>query len=226
MIQTEYLAGLWKSQLPHTLLWAVKPGQPCQKRLSGIAPSWSWASISGSVEYPEHFEASKDEGHYNQTLIEILEAKVTLTDEANQFGAVKNGFLRVRGKLGWAEWGGECSNRNTAFDIPGWITNEATCSSTVTRVASVKEFDILGGDGDSISVYLDDVAECADGAGYFLPVEIHDGDEQAEIASSVEALIFWEQDDGSFVRIGKISIWRTDIKDILECLPEVELTIK
>lgn len=97
------------------------------------------------MEYPEHLEASKDRGSYNQTLIEILEAKVTLTSEVNQFGAVKDGFLRIRGKLGWAEWGGERSNRNTAFDIPGWITNEATCSSTVTRVASVKEFDIWGG---------------------------------------------------------------------------------
>jgi hypothetical protein len=47
MIRAEYLAGLWKSQLPHTLLWVAKAGPSRPKRLSGIAPSWSWASISG-----------------------------------------------------------------------------------------------------------------------------------------------------------------------------------
>lgn len=74
-------------------------------------------------------------------------------------------------------------------------------------------------------MYLDDVEGYANEAGYFLPVELDDRDEKDEMAGNVEALILWEQEDGSFVRIGKMSIWRTDIKDILECLPEVELTI-
>jgi len=82
-MKTEYLAGLWRSHLPYTLLWSARRGKA--KRLSpGIAPSWSWASISGPVEYPEHREmAHMDEGGWPQPLIQILAASVTPTSAAN-----------------------------------------------------------------------------------------------------------------------------------------------
>lgn len=53
---TQYLAGVWCSQLPGALLW--QSTGPSPRRLSKtsrdgryIAPSWSWASIQGRVSY-------------------------------------------------------------------------------------------------------------------------------------------------------------------------------
>ena len=43
---TDYLAGIWKSQLPAALLWRIEGGRsPSRYR----APSWSWASLDGEV---------------------------------------------------------------------------------------------------------------------------------------------------------------------------------
>lgn len=52
----QYLAGIWSSQFPGTLLWqskdplAIKMSQ-ASKNFSYIAPSWSWASIQGRISY-------------------------------------------------------------------------------------------------------------------------------------------------------------------------------
>jgi hypothetical protein len=56
----EYLAGLWKSYLPRCLLWksnwTIEHGLATHSRpMNYLAPSWSWASIRGSIDYPFHF---------------------------------------------------------------------------------------------------------------------------------------------------------------------------
>ena len=45
-----YLAGMWREEMPRSLLWAVRPDQlvTCRR-----APSWSWASLNASVEHPD-----------------------------------------------------------------------------------------------------------------------------------------------------------------------------
>jgi len=43
----EYVAGLWKEQLPSQLLWAPWYGKV--RRPIGSVPSWSWVSIDGRV---------------------------------------------------------------------------------------------------------------------------------------------------------------------------------
>lgn len=46
-----YLAGIWRLTMPDSLLWKVKG--PTMTRPSGYrAPSWSWASVDGPVEFP------------------------------------------------------------------------------------------------------------------------------------------------------------------------------
>ncbi|OAP57820.1 hypothetical protein AYL99_08558 [Fonsecaea erecta] len=56
----EYIAGMWKDDLPTAMAWTSgaygsngpQPGRPVDKR----APSWSWASIEGAVDHCINFE--------------------------------------------------------------------------------------------------------------------------------------------------------------------------
>ncbi|KAF2818538.1 hypothetical protein CC86DRAFT_241286, partial [Ophiobolus disseminans] len=46
----EYHSGFWKSQFPVGLLWAPD-SQGVKRSMSSRAPSWSWASVDGPVQY-------------------------------------------------------------------------------------------------------------------------------------------------------------------------------
>lgn len=46
-----YLAGLWREDLVEGLLWYVSSARPSRSSAPYIAPTWSWASITGSIHY-------------------------------------------------------------------------------------------------------------------------------------------------------------------------------
>lgn len=66
--QDQYLFGLWRSTLLMDLVW--QPGSrelfdpqnvvPSQRQSPGFAPSWTWASITGSVVWPLDIDESED----------------------------------------------------------------------------------------------------------------------------------------------------------------------
>ncbi|KAI9700976.1 MAG: hypothetical protein M1820_006621 [Bogoriella megaspora] len=89
-----YLAGLWYENLPWGLLWYVC-GPPIHFRPSSpaIAPSWSWASLVGRIEY---FCNSYQFGFASN--VKILEAGCLLRS-TDPTGAVRGGFIRLEGCL-------------------------------------------------------------------------------------------------------------------------------
>ena len=100
-IQSEYLAGMWRQHLAYQLLWEVRGihwlvrrGRPNQY----TAPSWSWASVIGSVEAACEVRFADD----REIILEVIEAQVKLASAVNPFGQVKSGFLCVKGSLGMA----------------------------------------------------------------------------------------------------------------------------
>lgn len=66
VLQDEYVAGLWRGDFINCLLWYVNDrallgDAPDVKRPESYrSPSWSWASIDGSVTHPIVFELSGD----------------------------------------------------------------------------------------------------------------------------------------------------------------------
>lgn len=75
-VEDEYLAGMWRSELAHSLLWEVergsdntRAGRPRPLR----APSWSWASIDGPISTVLPF--TEDDKH--TLMISVIEAYVT-----------------------------------------------------------------------------------------------------------------------------------------------------
>ncbi|KAI8625922.1 HET-domain-containing protein [Xylariaceae sp. FL1651] len=83
-----YLAGLWKSSMPDSLMWnASRPGdRPAQYR----APSWSWASIDGVIIISA--------GLRDGCLVVLVSAEMQYPTE-NSFGEIIRGALVLKGPV-------------------------------------------------------------------------------------------------------------------------------
>ncbi|RSL51153.1 hypothetical protein CEP54_011578 [Fusarium duplospermum] len=66
----EYVSGLWKSCLAEMLCWKVSSPKP--DRAGYLAPSWSWASVQGSVEV-----LAREKGHRNACLAFVMGIETT-----------------------------------------------------------------------------------------------------------------------------------------------------
>jgi hypothetical protein len=98
-----YLAGLWKGEFPLNLLWRTKADYHTSKTIvsrrqqSYYAPSWSWASVTGPVEY-----IALPGRSYNFDLdprLDIIEAACTPIG-SNPYGPAQFSYLKVSGLLG------------------------------------------------------------------------------------------------------------------------------
>ncbi|KAK2775048.1 HET domain-containing protein [Colletotrichum kahawae] len=90
-----YVAGLWESELPNSLLWqrASKISTPRPNEYPG--PSWSWVAIDGAI----WTEQKQDE-----TCIEKFAIEVVLSDATAPFGAVESATLDIEGEALAIEW--------------------------------------------------------------------------------------------------------------------------
>ncbi|KAI1337174.1 heterokaryon incompatibility protein-domain-containing protein [Xylariaceae sp. FL0016] len=93
----EYLAGLWTGPLLQSLMWRSVRVEEC-RRPTGVylAPTFSWASRVGRVIYP------CPTGRFMklpEIYVTILDAKCVPASRANVYGAVSDGFLKLRGRL-------------------------------------------------------------------------------------------------------------------------------
>lgn len=91
---TEYVAGLWRKTLLLDLLWTRSSAYEIKPRPTNYrAPSWSWASIDGLVEY-RYVEEKKAKA--NCTIkSEILNCHISLAREDMPFGAVSAATLTL-----------------------------------------------------------------------------------------------------------------------------------
>lgn len=104
----EYLAGLWKSQLPSSLLWYVGSTQNDKYHIQlpdllsilyspkpYIAPSWSPIRLDAEIK-----QGCKTSIYFRQHTDEstVVDASVMSTGE-NPFGRVQGGRIRIRGRL-------------------------------------------------------------------------------------------------------------------------------
>lgn len=90
-----YLAGLWSYRLRESLLWKCLDVEQSKCRDTGIAPSWSWASLSAQCILHSPVALQNVE-----SLAEVLEAIVTPVTPAHLFGRVRSGgMVRIRGPL-------------------------------------------------------------------------------------------------------------------------------
>jgi hypothetical protein len=92
-LTSKYLAGLWETDLACGLGWTVcttttPPGVPVSRRpLNYRAPTWSWASVEGQVEWKDRLQA---------TGIKILRSYCK-TGDLDTTGGVHGGYLHLSG---------------------------------------------------------------------------------------------------------------------------------
>ncbi|KAE8447426.1 hypothetical protein EG329_010840 [Mollisiaceae sp. DMI_Dod_QoI] len=87
-INGEYVAGMWREELELQLCWyAPRIGTAPQHY---IAPSWSWASINGSIELDElYLEPS------GALCVKIIDVQVNPASTFNLYGEVRAATLRL-----------------------------------------------------------------------------------------------------------------------------------
>jgi Heterokaryon incompatibility protein (HET) len=88
-----YLAGLWKPSLTRYLLWHTKPSKRTSRCIASGAPSWSWASMNGSIKFPGPQRVlSFGNTKYH---VQILDAKTH--SEGGPFDPLIGGYLVIQG---------------------------------------------------------------------------------------------------------------------------------
>ena len=103
----EYVAGLFRSDLPMALLWGIPSDwdggtSPAVSSHEYRAPSWSWASLDRSVSFSFPKACLDERGRIKYA--EVMEATSTLADPENPFGSVHDARLLLRGHVCTARW--------------------------------------------------------------------------------------------------------------------------
>jgi hypothetical protein len=92
-----YLAGLWKENLPMELCWSVDyvstDSSPILQSETYIAPSWSWASVNGALNFVSH-----DPRAPFASIVRVLDVHVSVSG-LNEYGEVQGGYLLLKGMV-------------------------------------------------------------------------------------------------------------------------------
>jgi hypothetical protein len=86
----DYVAGLWKKDLPAGLLWSPIPSDAPRSQ-TYIAPSWSWASLNRAI-----LPFAQDKRAYASLAIVDVQTQLTTS---NTFGEVRYAFLTAMGPV-------------------------------------------------------------------------------------------------------------------------------
>jgi hypothetical protein len=92
---TDYLAGIWRQEAEKQLLWRARVGSiPCHRYQDGVyyAPTWSWASLIGSVEFLH--DASK----LASSLWKIVDAECFPLG-GKFMGPLSSGWIKIKGHV-------------------------------------------------------------------------------------------------------------------------------
>jgi hypothetical protein len=89
-LKSDYLAGLWRQNLVFDLMWSIHRFPRPEACKSG-SPSWSWASVQGTIEYVGR--------RLVDSAAEAISCSVDLAYPQDPYGAVTGGVLEIRGHL-------------------------------------------------------------------------------------------------------------------------------
>jgi hypothetical protein len=148
--KSQYLAGLWRADLPWGLLWEVIRGPTDPLPVlpeQYTAPSWSWASIKGQVRtcnkpFGQSVQArgSFDSGSVPiYPVVQVFAAECNLLARQNPFGKVSGGFVTLNGFPIWTIL--TCDHNMTS----GWTFRVQSPTGLVMPILPdtvIEEFDL------------------------------------------------------------------------------------
>lgn len=87
-----YLAGIWRSTLPQSLLWQSSgESRPVPPSKHYLAPTWSWLSIDGPIS-PFHLDYSGS----TYSLVNIVDVKTTAVFSSKRTASLKDASITMR----------------------------------------------------------------------------------------------------------------------------------
>jgi hypothetical protein len=108
LLEDDYVAGFFRSDLLETLTWQVHFDNLTKTRRSTTyrAPTWSWASMDGPLEFVHY--------PYKSEHSSVVDLKIELVDESNKFGQIRYAELKLRGYMATVSW----DPSDAEFDLP------------------------------------------------------------------------------------------------------------
>ncbi|OTA98356.1 hypothetical protein M426DRAFT_17487 [Hypoxylon sp. CI-4A] len=99
----QYYAGLWSDNLPSTLLWVVRrtteSSYNSDRIKPSIAPTWSWASVTGYVEFL-FWQRNYGRGKWANSPPDLTDIRISCPPLGkNKYGAIKDGKLTAVGYI-------------------------------------------------------------------------------------------------------------------------------
>ncbi|KIW95282.1 uncharacterized protein Z519_03866 [Cladophialophora bantiana CBS 173.52] len=93
-LASDYAAGMWKAYLPEDLLWHAEPHSTRYEKYH--APSWSWASVKGTVSWnPEGARSIPNK----DLACSVLQIDISLVDATKPLGPVSAASIELCGPL-------------------------------------------------------------------------------------------------------------------------------
>jgi hypothetical protein len=154
-IVDQYVAGMWRYQLPQSLLWFRYNSMESCRSLKGYkAPSWSWMSVDGpaslrNILVQSGREAIVSQSVENHCCCSFEQFCLSLVDKSNITGRLQGGFILVRGHLLGLHNGGVGNNieRKSSLGDFGW---KFTSSKVI-------KWDETDGKGAAMASYLENI---------------------------------------------------------------------
>lgn len=100
LFDDDYIAGLFRRQLPETLIWMVAEIPPRKTHPSSSpyrCPSWTWAKLNIAVSLPPNYDD-------NKRLADVIDTELELHDPANAFGRLRSAKLVLHGWTTPVRW--------------------------------------------------------------------------------------------------------------------------
>ncbi|KIL85215.1 hypothetical protein FAVG1_11644 [Fusarium avenaceum] len=102
-MREEYMAGMWRCNLPQALLWYRFAGGKTSRSNHYKAPSWSWMSLDGPFTLNDH---SQFKGFFQETPVitdrqcgTASDPELSLADKSNPTGMLQGGAITIHGHL-------------------------------------------------------------------------------------------------------------------------------
>ncbi|KAI8718066.1 HET domain-containing protein [Fusarium sp. LHS14.1] len=107
VLKDQYAAGHWKQSLPFDLLWSKSPESTPERRPSEyLAPSWSWAAVTGEVWFWYAHKVSPSDMPPVTPDVHLTDVLTELEEQTAVFGAVTSGCIKGSGSIRKLVWFG------------------------------------------------------------------------------------------------------------------------
>lgn len=210
-----YCAGIWETDLPSGLLWAVIPMHPAKPRRPAeyTAPSWSWASVVAPVMRPDSslplsFLGASKEGLLPGR-VEVVKADCQ-PRSVNPLGRLLRAALTLKTTVLPLE-ARSVSDQGTWHDYlelycaAGDRRDGARCIVPHYPLHSCAELDVFPSrQTRELNAYLGTLV-------VFAVVIDYNGPGTAAQSFGVLLVVQSSDEDGAFVRIGRVNLWMDDL---------------